>query len=139
MLYVVYVCACVVLVHVLLVPSRVEGFGVIYSLLIGSTTHLILRWIRSPDALGYMLSCPKGECEMETVKESSESASLDLFSMEDITIILTAFYPCSKNTTQQLDVTLPGTVLHSGLTFTETTPAVTTQSSSAGIYNLLVN
>ena len=129
-----------VLVHVLLVPpSRVEGFGMVNSLLIGSTTHLILRWIRSPDALGYMLSCPKGECEMETVKESSGSSSLDVFSMEDITIILTAFYPCNWNTTQQLDVTLPGTVLPSTTTSMGTAPTVATQSSSAGNYNILVN
>ena len=91
------------------------------------------------DALQYVLSCLNGECEMETVKESSGSASLDVFSMEDITIILTAFYLCSRNTTQRLDVTLPGTVLPSTATSMETAPTVATQSSSAGIYNLLVN
>ena len=129
-----------VLVHVLLEPpSRVEGFGVVNSLLVGNTTHLILQWIKTADALQYVLSCLNGECEMKTVKGSRKSASHDVFSMEDVTITLTAFYPCSRNTTQRLHVTLTGTVLPSGSTSAESTAgttqsssAVTTQSSSAG-------
>ena len=129
-----------VLVHVLLEPpSRVEGFGVVNSLLIENTTHLILQWIRTADALRYELSCLKEECEMKTVNGSSRSASLEVSSVDDVTITLAAFYPCSRNTTQRLDVTLPGTVLPTTATSMGTAPTVATQSSSAGNYNILVN
>ena len=136
MLNVVYVCACT---YTFRTSFTCGGFWSVNSLLIGNTTHLILQWIKTADALQYMLSCLNGECEMKTVKGSRKSASHDVFSMEDVTITLTAFYPCSRNTTQRHHVTLTGTVLPSGSTSAESTAgttqsssAVTTQSSSAG-------
>ena len=71
---------------------------------LGEERFVGLRWNRSANVMQYTLSCPNKDCQNETLNGNVGSAILQVFTMKDLIVTLTAMYRCNTTTTR---VTVP--------------------------------